>query len=79
MNAKPENEKPRLEAEAAYEHAHLVAQDLLECIRELLQDQPAPGNDEAPIHWGHVGSMSHVNDLLSQVVCFLGGFGEDEV
>lgn len=79
MNAKPDNKKPRLEAEAAYENAHLVAQDLLECIRELLHDQPAPGNDKAPIHWGHVGDISHVNDLLSQVVCFLGGFEEDEV
>ena len=79
MTAKPAKKKPRLEAEAAYENAHLVAQDLLECIRELLQDPPAPGNDQAPIDWAHVGSISHVNDLLSQVVCFLGGFDEDEV
>jgi len=79
MNAKPENKKPRLEAEAAYENAHLVAQDLLECLRELLQDQPAPGNDEYPIHWGHVGNLSHINELLSQAVCFLGGFDEDEM
>jgi len=79
MNTKPDNKKPRLEAEAAYENAHLVAQDLLECIRELLQDQPAPGGEGEQIHWGHVGSMTHVNDLLSQVVCFLGGFEEDEV
>jgi hypothetical protein len=63
--------KPKLNAEAAYENAHLVAQDLLERIGELLQDQPAPGNDDHPIHWGHVGDMSHVNDLLSQVVRFL--------
>ena len=79
MNAKPESKKPRFEAEAAYENAHLVAQDLLQCIGELLQDQPAPGNDEVSIHWGHVGNITHVNDLLSQVVCFLGGFDEDEV
>jgi hypothetical protein len=79
MNAKPENKKPRLEAEAAYENAHLVAQDLLDCLRELLQDQPAPGIEEHPIHWGHVGNLSHVNDLLSQAVCFLGGFDEEDM
>jgi len=79
MNAKRKNKKPPLEAEAAYENAHLVAQDLLECLRELLQDQPAPGDDEHPIHWGHVGNLSHINELLSQAVCFLGGFDEDEM
>lgn len=79
MNDKPKNTKPRLQAEAAYENAHLVAQDLLGCIGELLQDMPAPGNDEHPIDWGDVGSLTHVNDLLSQVICFLGGFDEDEV
>ncbi|MCZ2340760.1 MAG: hypothetical protein LC104_03060 [Bacteroidales bacterium] len=63
--------KPSLNAEAAYENAHLVAQDLLERIGELLQDQPAPGNDDHPIHWGHVGNLAHVNDLLAQVVTFL--------
>jgi hypothetical protein len=78
MNAKNKNKKPRLEAEAAYENAHLVAQDLIACLREMLEDQPAPGGDET-IHWGHVGSISHVNELLSQAICFLGGFDEDEV
>ena len=65
------NPKPKLTAEAAYENAHLVAQDLVERIRELLFDLPAPGNDEHPIHWGHVGDVTHVTDLLSQVVAFL--------
>ncbi|MBS0208852.1 MAG: hypothetical protein JSS27_07855 [Planctomycetes bacterium] len=79
MNAKDRNKKPRLEAEAAYENAHLVATDLLQCIGELLQDMPAPGDDEHPIDWGHVGSLSHVNELLSQIVCFLGNVDEDEM
>ena len=78
MNVNAKTKKPRLEAEAAYENAQMVAQDLIECLRELLQDQPAPGGDET-IHWGHVGSISHVNELLSQAICFLGGFDEDEV
>ena len=75
MNAK----KPRLEADAAYENAHLVARDLVDCLRELLDDMPAPGNDASPIDWGHVGNINHVNDLLSQVVCFLTGVDEDEL
>src|SRR5688500_13717759 len=53
MNA-TNDKKPKLTADAAYENAHLVAQDLVERIRELLFDMPAPGNEEHPIHWGHV-------------------------
>jgi len=63
--------KPKLDAEAAYENAHLVAQDLVERVRELLLDMPAPGNDDHPIHWGHVGDINRVNALLSEVVTFL--------
>lgn len=67
------NKKPRLTAEAAYENARLVAQDLLERIRELLFDMPAPGNDDYPLHWGHVGDINEVNNRLSSVVAFLSG------
>jgi hypothetical protein len=63
--------KPPLQAEAAYENAHLVAQDLLERLRELLMDLPAPGNDEHPIHWGHVGDINRVNVLLADAISFL--------
>jgi hypothetical protein len=63
----------RLRAEAAYENAHLVAQDLVERIRELLNDMPAPGVEEHPINWAHVGSINEVNQRLSQVVAFLDG------
>lgn len=65
------NPKPKLNAEAAYENAHLVAQDLVARIGELLFDMPAPGNDAHPIHWGHVGDINHVNTMLLEVVTFL--------
>ena len=68
MNA---TKKPKLEAEPAYEHAHLVARDLLERIEELLQDMPAPGVEEHPINWGHVGEINEINRHLSEVVAFL--------
>ena len=70
MNA-TNDKKPKLTANAAYENAHLVAQDLVERIRELLFDMPAPGNEEHPIHWGHVGDVNEVNRRLSEVVRFL--------
>jgi 4'-phosphopantetheinyl transferase EntD len=68
-----ENQKPKLTAEAAYENAHLVAQDQLERIRELLFDLPAPGDDEHPITWANVGSISHVNSKLAEMIAFLDG------
>ena len=70
------NPKPKLNAEAAYENAHLVAQDLVARIGELLFDMPAPGNDAHPIHWGHVGDINHVNTLLLEVVTFLDRTGK---
>ncbi len=69
----PTNSKPDLKPEAAYENAHLVAQDLVDRIRELLFDLPAPGDDEHPINWGHVGSVNEVNRQLSEVVSTLEG------
>lgn len=75
--AKPERtRKPNLNAEAAYENAHLVAQDLVERIKELLFDLPAPGNDEHPIHWGHVGDINEINKRLSSAIAFLDGTEE---
>jgi hypothetical protein len=71
-----QNKKPKLNAEAAYENAHIVAQDLVQRIGELLFDLPAPGNDEHPIHWGHVGSVNEVNKRLSSIVAFLEGTEE---
>jgi len=68
---RPKTTKPKLNAEAAYENAHLVARDLVDRIGELLMDMPAPGNDAHPIHWGHVGDINHVNTLLLEVVTFL--------
>jgi len=75
MNTK-RKKQPDLSAEAAYEDAHLVAQDLVERIGELLFDLPAPGDDERPINWADVGSINEVNHRLSAVVAFLEGTEE---
>ena len=64
---RPKTTKPKLNAEAAYENAHLVARDLVDRIGELLMDMPAPGNDAHPIHWGHVGDLQRYAGLLRQI------------
>jgi len=69
----PREKKPNLKAEAAYENAHLDTQDQIERIKELLFDMPAPGNEEHPIHWGHVGDIRHINAQLSDLIAFLDG------
>jgi len=64
---------PKLTAGAAYGIEHLVAQDLVQRIGELLFDDPALGDDERTINWADVGSLSEVNRRLSSVVAFLEG------
>ena len=51
----------------------MIAKGLLERIEELLFDLPAPGDDEHPINWAHVGDVNEVNSRLSAVVAFLEG------
>ncbi len=60
--------KPVLHADAAYENSHVIARDLIEHINELLQDMPAPGNDDRPIEWAHVTQINRVNGLLLDIV-----------
>jgi hypothetical protein len=72
MNMKRAN-KTNQSAEDAYTGAHIKATAQLERIRELLQELPAPDTDGEYIHWGHVGSLGHVNEQLSEIVAFLAG------
>lgn len=75
MNAHPnENQKPS--AEEAYENAHLKAQALVQQISELLFELPAPGDDDYPVDWGHVGTVNEVNRHLTEVFDFLAGTEE---
>lgn len=57
-------------AEAAYARNHASAMRLLELVREGLENAPAP-EDNVQINWAHVGSLSHVNDQLREIVRFL--------
>ena len=58
-------------AEEAYLQIHRQACDLLVHIEELLHDLPAPGNEEFPITWAHVGTAREVVARLTGVVAFL--------
>jgi hypothetical protein len=37
-------------AEDAYVRAHVRATELVDAISDRLQDMPAPGNDDHPVH-----------------------------
>jgi len=71
----PKNPALKRTAEEAYVRAHGQATELVDAIYDRLQDMPAPGNDDHPVNWGHVGDLNHVNDLLQQISDFLDGRG----
>jgi len=64
---------PRPNDKATYENAHATARSLVERINELLFDMPAPGDEDHPIRWTHVGTINEVNRQLSEVIAFLDG------
>jgi hypothetical protein len=59
-------------AEQAYIGKHTEANELLDHIRDLLADMPAP-EGETKIHYGHVGDLCNVVAGLAEIVQFLGG------
>ena len=65
-------------AEDAYVRERNHALELLDRVRDLVEDLPAPGCDTR-IDWGHVGDLGHINELLTQVACFLMGVDESEL
>jgi len=72
MNAhQNENQKPSVDE--AYENAHLKAQALVQQISELLLEMPAPGDDDNPIHWGHVADVNEVINRLTEAFEHLAG------
>ncbi len=62
------NKKQKLSAEAAFENAHLVAQDLFARIGELLFHLPEPGNDEHPINQRRAGDLNEINSPLFSIM-----------
>jgi hypothetical protein len=65
------NDPKRQRLEDAYVAAHIATLTLLEDLHEIVEDLPAPGNDEHLIDWGHVGSLQHVCERLKELKTFL--------
>ena len=61
------NNEKRQQLEDAYVAAHVRALTLLEDMHETVEDMPAPGVDERPIDWGHVGSLNHLCEQLAEL------------
>lgn len=53
-----------LEPAAAYEHAHLIACDLLVDLLRQLDDAVRP--DDRNLRWRHVHAMIRLNAMLSE-------------
>ena len=58
------NEKQQLRPAAAYEHAHLIARDLVADIAGQLDEAMRP--DDRNLRWRHAHAMNRINALLSQ-------------
>jgi hypothetical protein len=71
METKLRRTPNQLNAEAAYKSAHLVAQNMVTRIGELLFELLASGKDQLSIHWGHVGDLNEINSRLSAVIAFM--------
>ena len=52
---------------AAYELATRETRQLIAHLEDLINKMPETSN----VHWGHVGSIGHVNTLLSEAVSHL--------
>ena len=57
-------------AETAYAENHAKAFALVEEISGKLSNMPAPDNGATRITWEHVGSVSHVIELLEGFLPF---------
>lgn len=61
--------KATLNARDAYTNERMVSLQLIRRLGELVS--ALPDDDTHPRHWGHVGDVAHVNELLSKAVEFL--------
>ena len=56
-------------AEAAYINQHAAALYTLNELESIIENMPAP-DGEAQINWGHVGTLSEINDRLCDLLRF---------
>ena len=54
-----------MSAQDSYARHHFQAMAMVDQVREMLEDMPAP--DES-IHWGHVGDLGRIEALLHEIL-----------
>ena len=54
-----------MSAQDSYARHQLQALAMVDQVREMLEDMPAP--DES-IHWGHVGDLGRIEALLHEIL-----------
>jgi hypothetical protein len=59
-------------AETAYITQHAAALATLRALQSIIGDMPAPDGGTS-IHWGHVGSLTEINDQLNSILRFATG------
>jgi hypothetical protein len=57
--------------EAAYTTQHAAALAQLQAIQSIIEAMPAP--DTVKLHWGHVGSLTEINEQLGNILRFATG------
>lgn len=62
--------QPSSRVKDAYSRNHAAAMHLINLVREGVENCPAPESG-VNINWAHVGSLSHVNEQLQEIVRFL--------
>jgi hypothetical protein len=55
--------------ETAYAAQHAAALASLQALQTIIEDMPAP-DGETRINWGHVGSLTEINEQLGQLLRF---------
>jgi hypothetical protein len=55
----------------AYGAAHAEALALIDSLRDMIEDMPAPDSD--CINWGNVGTLRHINAQLRELLRFVKG------
>ena len=63
--------KTRERLETKYEHQYLETQGALEALAEAVADLPAPGDDDNPIDWGHLGTLCEARRQIEETLAFL--------
>ncbi|MCW7072103.1 MAG: hypothetical protein OCU12_07255 [Methanophagales archaeon] len=57
-------------ADAAYEHLTIIIDMQIEQLRDLLDKHD---ENETKKHWGHVGDLEHIKEILTEATNFMSG------